>query len=118
MALGAKSTRATLSPFTVKASDTARPSVPSPNGPYYMFTYSDKGGGGIRGLDPTEKPSSVPYINVKNCHVAYEKALAAGAEGVMAPETIMPGTTIATVRAPGGVLGRAVSRAFPGQCRG
>ncbi len=75
-----------------------------PTGPYYLFAYSDTGGGGIRGLDPTEKPSSVPYINVKDCRVAYEKALAAGAEGVMAPETIMPGTTIATVRAPGGVL--------------
>jgi uncharacterized protein len=82
----------------------ARDSMPTPNGPYYMFAYSGMGGGGIRGLDPTEKPSSMPYVSVKDCHAAYEKALASGAEGVQAPQTIVPGVTIATVRAPGGIL--------------
>jgi uncharacterized glyoxalase superfamily protein PhnB len=35
---------------------------------------------------------------------AYNSALAAGAESVNAPETVMEGVRVATVRAPGGVL--------------
>ena len=82
-----------------------RPSMPMPNGgQYHLYYYGEQGGGGIRPLDGNEAPGALPYISVKNCKEAYERALAAGAEGIAPPENIMPGTTIATVRAPGGVL--------------
>src|SRR5919197_2740190 len=82
-----------------------KPSFPMPGGgEYHLFTYSAKGGGGIRGTEPGEGPGSTPYIHVADARAAFQKALAAGAEQVSAPERVMEGVTIAVVRAPGGVL--------------
>jgi uncharacterized protein len=69
----------------------------------YLFTYSDKGGGGIRSNNPPELPGSVPYVHVPDARAAFEMALREGAEALMAPERVMEGVTIAVVRAPGGV---------------
>jgi predicted enzyme related to lactoylglutathione lyase len=80
-----------------------KPSFPTPGGEYHLFTYSDKGGGGIRSTNPPEVPSSVPYIHVADARAAFEKALREGAAVMMPPERVMEGVTIALVRAPGGV---------------
>jgi uncharacterized protein len=72
-------------------------------GEYHLFTYSDKGGGGIRVASPPEVPGSIPYVHVADARAAFEKALREGAEEMFAPERIMEGVTIAIVRAPGGV---------------
>jgi uncharacterized glyoxalase superfamily protein PhnB len=45
----------------------------------------------------------MPYVHVANARAAFEQALRAGAEEMMAPERVMEGVTIAIVRAPGGV---------------
>jgi uncharacterized protein len=42
-------------------------------------------------------------VHVEDTQAAYDAALAAGAESVNAPETVMEGVRIAVVRAPGGV---------------
>jgi uncharacterized protein len=83
---------------------TFKPSFPMPDGgEYHLFAYSDKGGGGIRATGFSEKPGSNFTVHVADARVAFEKALREGAEAVHQPEQIMPGVTIATVRAPGGV---------------
>lgn len=82
---------------------TFKPSVPTPNGEYHLFTYSDTGGGGIRSISPPGLPGSVPYVHVADARAAFEKALQEGAEAMMPPERVMEGVTIAVVRAPGGV---------------
>ena len=82
---------------------TFRPSVPTPGGGYHLFTYSDKGGGGIRRNNPPELPGSIPYIHVADARAAFEKAVREGAEAMLPPERVMEGVTIALVRAPGGV---------------
>lgn len=83
---------------------TFMPSVPMPGGVEYMlFAYSDKGGGGIRPTGPSETPGSSFTVHVADTRAAFEKALREGAEEVVAPTPIMPGVTIAVVRAPGGV---------------
>jgi predicted enzyme related to lactoylglutathione lyase len=76
---------------------------PSPNGDVHLFTYSDKGGGAVRNINPPEIPGSIPYIHVSDCQASYDKALAEGAEEMMSPTKVMEGVTIAIVRAPGGV---------------
>ena len=45
-----------------------------------------------------------PSVHVEDTDAAYSAALAAGAESVAEPETLMPGVRVALVRAPGGVL--------------
>jgi uncharacterized protein len=82
---------------------TFKPSFSTPGGEYHLFTYSDKGGGGIRSNNPPELPGSVPYVHVPDARAAFEMALREGAEAMMAPERVMEGVTIAVVRAPGGV---------------
>jgi predicted enzyme related to lactoylglutathione lyase len=76
---------------------------PTPSGDYHLFAYSAQGGGGIRSNEPAEVPGSMPYVHVANARAAFEQALRAGAEEMMAPERVMEGVTIAIVRAPGGV---------------
>ena len=78
-------------------------SVPMPGGDYHLFAYSERGGGGIRGLEPAESPGSNFTVHVADAHEAYAHALTEGAEPVMPPTRIMEGVTIAVVRAPGGV---------------
>jgi len=80
-----------------------KPSVPTADGDYHLFTYSDKGGGGIRANNPPEVPGSIPYIHVRDTDAAFAKALREGAEEMYPPSTVMSGVRIAIVRAPGGV---------------
>ena len=83
---------------------TFKPSVPMPGGGEYMlFEYSEKGGGGIRPTNPSETPGSSFTVHVADTRAAFEKALREGAEAIVPPTPIMPGVTIAVVRAPGGV---------------
>ena len=72
-------------------------------GDYHLFAYSDQGGGGIRATKPSEVPGSSFSVHVEDAQAAFDKALREGAEAVLAPTRIMPGVTIAVVRAPGGV---------------
>ena len=83
---------------------TFKPSFPTPAGEYHLFTYSDKGGGGIRRNEPPEAPGTIPYVNVADVHVSFAKALREGAEEMLAPEKVMEGLLIAIVKAPGGVV--------------
>jgi uncharacterized protein len=83
---------------------TFKPSVPMPDGGEYMlFAYSDQGGGGIRPTNPSETPGSSFTVHVADTRASFEKALREGAEAMVPPTPIMPGVTIAVVRAPGGV---------------
>ena len=70
---------------------------------YHLFTYSDKGGGGIRRNNPPEVPGSIPYVHVADAQAAFDKALREGAEEMLSPMRVMEGVTVAIVRAPGGV---------------
>lgn len=80
------------------------PSFPMESGEeYHLFAYSDQGGGGIRRNNPPEVPGSIPYVHVEDCQTAFDKAIAAGAEEMLAPIRVMEGVTTAIVRAPGGV---------------
>ena len=81
-----------------------QPPFPSPAGDYHLFAYSESGGGGIRQTAPGEAPGSTPTVHVEDTQAAYDAALAAGAESVNPPETVMEGVRIAMVRAPGEVL--------------
>jgi predicted enzyme related to lactoylglutathione lyase len=82
---------------------TFKPSIPMPAGEYHLFAYSDKGGGGIRQTDPSEAPGSSFSVHVADTRAAFENALREGAEEMVPPTQVMPGVTIAVVRAPGGV---------------
>jgi predicted enzyme related to lactoylglutathione lyase len=72
-------------------------------GEYHLFAYSDQGGGGIRRNNPAEVPGSIPYVHVEDCQAAFDRAIGAGAEEMLAPSRVMEGVTTAIVRAPGGV---------------
>ncbi|MBA2337230.1 MAG: hypothetical protein H0V96_05635 [Acidimicrobiia bacterium] len=78
--------------------------LPTPEGDYHLFAYSATGGGDIRQTGPDEAPGSTPTVHVPDTQAAYDAALAAGAESVRQPTTIMKGVRVALVRAPGGVL--------------
>ncbi len=81
-----------------------RPNSRMPDGSeYHLFAYSDQGGGGIRPTGPAEPPGSSFTVHVADIRASYDKALREGAEPMMPPTTVMPGVTIAVVRAPGGV---------------
>jgi predicted enzyme related to lactoylglutathione lyase len=82
---------------------TFRPSFPTPAGDYHLFAYSDKGGGGIRSVNPAEPPGTMAFVHVADAKESFEKALREGAEEMLAPHRVMEGVTIAVVRAPGGV---------------
>jgi len=82
-----------------------KPAMPMPDGSeYIVFTYSDKGGGGIRPTVPGEAESTVPYVQVANVQKTFDKAIGAGATELMAPTPIMNDLVIALVRAPGGIM--------------
>lgn len=80
-----------------------KPPLATPDGEYHLFAYSAQGGGGIRTVNPPEVPGSIPYVHVVDARASYEKALAEGAEEMLPPTPVMPGVTVAVVRAPGGV---------------
>ncbi len=90
--------------------------MPTPTGPYEMWSFGGNGGGGIRGVssgatptdvpvvDRPEAPGAIPYCEVSDIGDAYRRALEAGAHGMMAPEAIPGGNGwLALVQAPGGV---------------
>jgi predicted enzyme related to lactoylglutathione lyase len=77
--------------------------MPTPAGPYHMWSFGDNMGGGIRANNPPETPGSVPYVEVPAIKPAYQKALDAGATLMMPPSEIPGGNGwIAIVAAPGG----------------
>ena len=79
------------------------PAMPTPGGPYHMWSFGDNIGGGIRTAQAPETPGSVPYCEVPRITAAYDKALQAGASSMMPPGEIPGGFGwIAIVRAPGG----------------
>lgn len=80
-----------------------RDPMPMPGGDYHLFAYSRSGGGGIRATEAGEAPGGMPFVHVRSAADAFQRAVAAGAEPIQRPETIMPGVTLAVVRAPGGV---------------
>jgi|SRR5690242_9184945 uncharacterized protein len=82
---------------------TFKPSMPSPNGEYHLFAFSETGGGGIRQTHATETPSSMPVVHVADAKAAFDKALSEGAHEIMPPTRVMEGVTVAVIRAPGGV---------------
>ncbi len=83
---------------------TFKPSFPTPGGAeYHLFAYSAQGGGGIRKTNPSEPPGSSFSVHVADARAAFEAALREGAVEMLPPTRVMPGVTIAVVRAPGGV---------------
>ena len=78
--------------------------MPTPAGPYHMWSFGGNSGGGIRLNNPPEGPGSVPYCEVPDIKSAYARALKAGATGMFPPDEIPGGNGwIAIVQAPGGV---------------
>lgn len=77
--------------------------LPGGGGTVHLFAYSDKGGGAVRPVSPPEIPGSIPYVHVENAQASFDRAIAAGAEEMLAPTRVMEGVTVAIVRAPGGV---------------
>lgn len=90
--------------------------MPTPTGPYEMWSFGGNAGGGIRGVssgvtptdvplvDRPEAPGAIPYCEVSDIRDAYRRAIEAGAHGMMPPEAIPGGNGwLALVQAPGGV---------------
>lgn len=79
-------------------------SMPTPAGPYHVWSFGNGTGGGIRANNPPEVPGSIPYCTVSDIKTAFSKALAAGATVMMPPDALPAGMGwIAIVAAPGGV---------------
>jgi predicted enzyme related to lactoylglutathione lyase len=69
-----------------------------------MWRFDLGTGGGIRANNPPEVPGSIPYCEVRSIQDTYERALAAGAVEMLAPQELPGGMGwIAIVAAPGGV---------------
>src|SRR6476646_12080588 len=69
--------------------------MPTPGGDYHLVAASKPGGGGSRGLEPSESPGSNCTGQVADAHEAYARALTEGAQPVMPPTRVMEGVTIA-----------------------
>jgi predicted enzyme related to lactoylglutathione lyase len=82
---------------------TFRPPFAMPNGDYHLFAYSSQGGGGVHPVNPGHMPTSIPYVHVADAFDAFDRAIRAGAQQILAPSRVSEGVTIAVVRAPGGV---------------
>jgi len=83
---------------------TFKPSLPTPDGEYHLFAYSDQGGGGIRRAQPPETPGTTPVVHVADVQASFTKALREGAVEISRPVKVMEGVAVATVRAPGGIV--------------
>ena len=76
--------------------------MPTPQGPYHMWSFGGNMGGGIRANNPPETPGSIPYVEVNDIQATYDRAIRAGAHPMMPPEEIAGGMGwIAIVQAPG-----------------
>jgi predicted enzyme related to lactoylglutathione lyase len=82
------------------------PSLPMPDGTeYHMWQFADDHGGGIRPPSGPEAPGAVPYVEVPDIKGGFDKAVKAGATGVMPPMEIPGGHGwMALVQAPGGPI--------------
>ncbi len=69
-----------------------------------LFAHSQSGGGGIRAAQSGEARGVTPSVHVEDTDACCAAALAAGAESVAEPETLIPGVRVALVRATGGVF--------------
>ncbi len=79
-------------------------SMPTPDGPYFMWQTKMGTGGGIRANNPPEVPGSIPYVEVSDIKAAFNKALKNGAAEMFPPNKLPGGAGwIAIVSAPGGV---------------
>ena len=77
--------------------------MPTPNGAYHMWSFGDNQGGGIRRNNEGEPAGAIPYCETNDLRGTYERALQAGAQGVLAPQEVPgAGGAIAIVQAPGG----------------
>lgn len=80
------------------------PPMATPSGPYHMWRFPSGMGGGIRANNPPEVPGSIPYVEVASIRDTYARALAHGAQEMLAPEPLPDEMGwIAIVSAPGGV---------------
>ena len=78
--------------------------MPTPAGPYHMWSFGGDMGGGVRKNNPPEMPGTVPYVEVASIGAGLDKALRAGATAILPPTEIAGGMGwIAIVAAPGGV---------------
>jgi predicted enzyme related to lactoylglutathione lyase len=78
--------------------------MPTPFGPYHMWSFGQNMGGGIRANNPPEAPGSIPYVEVPDIKTAFAKATKEGATTMMPPDQIPGGAGwLAIVQAPGGV---------------
>lgn len=77
--------------------------VETPNGDYHMWRNIHRTGGGIRKNNPPEQPGTVPYVEVPDIQVAFDKCIAEGATALFGPDAVPDGSRIAMVKAPGGV---------------
>lgn len=78
--------------------------MPTPTGPYHMWSFGTGTGGGIRSNNPPEMPGSIPYCEVEDIQATFARALAAGGGEMLRPEALPGGMGwIAIVAAPGGV---------------
>lgn len=80
-----------------------RPPFAGPGGDLHFFAYADERGGVVRPVSGEEPPGSIPYVRVADVQAAYDRALAEGAEEMLAPTRASERLTVAIVRAPGGV---------------
>jgi predicted enzyme related to lactoylglutathione lyase len=78
-------------------------SMPSPNGPYHVWSFGENAGGGIRNTNPGEPGGTIPYAEVPDIKAAFAAAKKAGASEMLAPMEIPGGGWMAVVQAPGGV---------------
>ncbi len=80
------------------------PPMETPGGPYRMWAFENKTGGGIRTNNPPEAPGSIPYCEVADIRQSFDAAIAAGAQSMLPPQALEGGMGwIAIVSAPGGV---------------
>ncbi len=77
--------------------------LPTPSGPYHMWSNIHRTGGGIRTNNPPEQPGTISYVEVEDIEAVHANALENGASQMFGPEALPDGSKIAIVKAPGDV---------------
>lgn len=78
--------------------------MPTPMGPYHMWSFANDTGGGLVATTSPQDPPVIPYCEVGDIKTKFREALEAGAAEIRAPEELPNAQGwIAIVRAPGGV---------------